>query len=400
MPISGVVDTATELIPSTVDQTDIFLYLLIVALLGLVAFILYHLLTATPGEQFGTLMESLDSVAVLMHVDPDPDAMASALGVAEIAETRDTRTSVYYPGRIQRDENRAFETVLDLAFQRVESADEILEPNVVLVDHNTPRDLKNDSILDIVAVVDHHPGDGTGSEFTDSRPDIGACASIITEYLADLGRTPSDAWLDLYPDDADEHQALDDARARGELPASIATGLVYGIQSDTKYLTSGCTELDFESVRYLYPGIDDEKLDRMANPDIDAETLEVKARAIIDRDVRPPFAVSDVGTVTNTEAIPQAAEELHRLDSISAVVVLGDTDGVIRLAGRSDDDRVHMGKLLGELAENIPLAGAGGHARMGGGRISIEHMEGLGPGEGLTREELREQLFEAMRGNA
>ena len=399
MAVSGALDSVTEALPSSVDQTTLAVGGLIAVVALLVLYVVYRALRSTPGEQFANVLGSYDSIGVLMHADPDPDAMSSALAVAEIAETEGTETNIYYPGRIQRHENRAFETVLDLEFERVERAGDVLEEQVVLVDHNTIRELLSAELLDVVAVVDHHPGDGSGTRFTDIRTDIGSCASILTAYFRDLERTPTGDWLDPHPDTEDEVQALDEVRNAGNLPASIATGLVYGIQSDTKNLTSGCTELDFEAVRYLYPGIDDEKLDRMANPDIDAETLDIKARAITDRDVRPPFAISDVQTVSNPEAIPQAAEELQRLESINAVVVLGDKDGVIRLAGRSEDDRVHMGKMLGTLVGDIPLGSAGGHARMGGGRISIEHMEGLGPGEGMTREELKERLFEAMNGD-
>mgnify|MGYP002761980736 FL=1 len=370
----------------------------VVVLALVVGYALFRYLSKTPGERFASVVGSLDSVAVLMHSDPDPDAMASAVAAAEIARERGTDTEIYYPGRIQRDENRAVEAVLDLQFERIERADEVQESEVVLVDHNTTRDLKNGGTLDITAVVDHHPGGGTGRRFTDVRTELGACASILTEYFSDLGRVPDDAWINPHPENEKGQVQLETSREEGWLPASISTGLVYGIQSDTKNLTNGCTPADFEALRYLYDGIDDEKLDRMANPDVTAETLEIKARAINNRDVRSPFAVSDVGTVSNAESIPQAADELERLDSITAVIVLGDKDGVIRLAGRSSDDRVHMGKLLDTLTQDIPLAGGGGHARMGGGRISIEHMEGIGPREGVSRQEMRERLFDAMNG--
>jgi hypothetical protein len=44
------------------------------------------------------------------------------------------------------------------------------------------------------------------------------------------------------------------------------------------------------------------------------------------------------------------------------------------------------------------MANAGGHARMGGGQLSIEHMEGLGPGDGMDRGEFTDSLFGAMTG--
>ena len=398
---SGAVEEATDW-TGAVDLSSTELAVLAGALLLLVAVVvgytIYGSLRKTSGERFARVIGSLDRVAVLMHSDPDPDAMASAVAAAEIAARRDTDATIYYPGQIQRDENRAFETVLNLSFERIETAEDIPEQQAVLVDHNTTRELKNDGLLDIVAVVDHHSGDGTGERFTDVRSSLGACASILSEYLADLGYTPEESWIDPHPEDKETQTTLDRAREEDLLPASISTGLAYGIQTDTKNLTSGCTATDFEAIRYLYGGIDSDRLDRMANPDVDAEMLDVKARAIIHRDVRPPFAISDVGTVSNPESIPQAADELGRLDSITAVVVLGDKGGVIRLSGRSEDDRVHMGKTLDALTNSIPLAGGGGHARMGGGNIPIEHMEGLGPGEGLTREEFKEQLFEAMSG--
>jgi nanoRNase/pAp phosphatase (c-di-AMP/oligoRNAs hydrolase) len=176
----------------------------------------------------------------------------------------------------------------------------------------------------------------------------------------------------------------------------VATGLLHGIQSDTKSLTKGCSTLEFDAAAYLYPGVDQDQLDRIANPEVDAEVLDTKATAIRARDVRNAFAVSDVGSVSNVDAIPQAADELLRLEGVTAVVVLGDDGETIHLSGRSRDDRVHMGKALRAVVEDVPMAGAGGHARMGGGQLSVDHMEGLGPGDGLDREQLHDRLFDAM----
>jgi hypothetical protein len=58
-----------------------------------------------------------------------------------------------------------------------------------------------------------------------------------------------------------------------------------------------------------------------------------------------------------------------------------------------------MGKALRAVVEDVPMAGAGGHARMGGGQLSVDHMEGLGPGDGLDREQLHQRLFDAMNGD-
>ena len=125
----------------------------------------------------------------------------------------------------------------------------------------------------------------------------------------------------------------------------------------------------------------------------------MKARAITSRTVRNAFAVSDVGEVSNVDAIPQAADELMKLEGVTAVVVLGEKEGTLHLSGRSRDDRVHMGKVLDNVVDDIPMGTAGGHARMGGGQLSIEHMEGIGPSEGVLRQDFTERLFDAMSGD-
>ena len=343
----------------------------------------------TPGEQFISRLADHEDVSVLMHPNPDPDAMASALAVAEFADHAGVDASLQYPGQIRHQENRAFETVLDLNFDRVDTASDLVSGNVVLVDHNEPRGFSGAGRVDPIAVVDHHPGEGTGTDFTDVRPDHGSCASILSEYFQQQDWEPA----------SPEEEASLNGDADRVLTSETATGLLYGIQSDTKHLTKGCSEAEFTASAYLYEGIDEDSLDRIANPQVDAEVLDVKARAINERVVRNAFAVADVGAVSNADAIPQAADELTRLEGVTAVVVMGQKDDTLHLSGRSRDDRVHMGKALRAVVEDIPMANAGGHARMGGGQLSMEHMEGLGPGDGLDRQDFVDQLFDAMIGN-
>jgi nanoRNase/pAp phosphatase (c-di-AMP/oligoRNAs hydrolase) len=105
-----------------------------------------------------------------------------------------------------------------------------------------------------------------------------------------------------------------------------------------------------------------------------------------------------VGEVSNTDSIPQAADELETLEGVSAVIVIGEKEGTIRIAGRSRDDRVHIGRAIEAVVDDIPMAEGGGHARMGGGKIPVEYMDGIGPGDGVTRPELKDRMFKAMAG--
>lgn len=321
-----------------------------------------------------------DEIAVLMHPNPDPDAMASALGVQHLATQVGTDSTLYYSGEIRHPENRAFRTVLDVDLECIDNVGDIDPDAVVLVDHNEPRGFTGSGGIDPYAVVDHHPGCGEGEAFTDVRPEYGACATIVAEYLEDVGADPN----------ADDVETA--------LTTTVATGLLYGILSDTKNLTRGVSDAEFDACSYLYPAVDDAALDRIANPQVDADVIELQCDAVDELDMEPPYAISDVGTVENIDAIPWAADELMHFERISTVIVIGDKDGTIHFSGRSRDDRVHIGRVLERAVEDIPMAGAGGHARMGGGQVSIAHMNGLGPSDGITREELHDRFFAAMMG--
>ena len=184
------------------------------------------------------------------------------------------------------------------------------------------------------------------------------------------------------------------------LSTRAATGLLYGILADTKHLTVGASEADFAAAAYVYPGVDQDRLDRVANPAVDAEVLEVKARAIAGRQIEGSFAVADVGGVNNVDAIPQAADELIQLEGVTAVVVVGERDGEVHLSGRSRDDRVHMGNAIESVLSEVTNGNGGGHSRMGGGTITpeIDPTGGEEP-ETVDRDALSDELFRAMAGD-
>ena len=335
-----------------------------------------------PGVRLQRVLEPHAEVAVVMHPNPDPDAMATAMGVAHVAATVDTDATLQYAGEIRHQENRAFRTVLELDAESIETTADLAAEAVVLVDHNTPRGFAGAQSIEPVAVVDHHPGTGQGTAFTDVRPDYGAASTVVVEYLEEMGATT-------------------DGDAAGEgllIPEELATGLLYGIFSDTNHLTKGCSSADFEAASFLFPGIDEDLLDRIANPQVSDDVLQIKADAIQEKRVEGSFAICDVGEIGNVDAIPQAADELMHLEGVTAVVVYGENDGTLHLSGRSRDDRVHMGETLSHAVSDIPMASAGGHARMGGGQLSIDHMHGIGPSEGVSKEQFEQRLFSALAG--
>jgi nanoRNase/pAp phosphatase (c-di-AMP/oligoRNAs hydrolase) len=341
--------------------------------------------TRPAGVRFASMLAEHEEIAVLTHPKPDPDAMAAAMGVASLAEQVGTDATLNFPGKIRHQENRAFRNVLRLDLDCIERAEDLGSESVVLVDHNESRGFSGAGRVRPIAVVDHHPGGGEGEIFTDVRTGYGACSSVIAEYFEDLDATP------VSPESTES-----ETESTYVVPSRVATGLFFGILTDTNRLTSGIDPADFAASSYLSAGVDESALDRIANPQVSAETLEIKATAIRERQVDGAFAISDVGDISNVDAIPQAADELILLEGITAAVVYGARNGVLHLSGRSRDDRVHMGRVIDAALTDIPGGNGGGHARMGGGQIAIDDGEFVWPGR---RNTLTDRLWRALEGD-
>jgi nanoRNase/pAp phosphatase (c-di-AMP/oligoRNAs hydrolase) len=129
----------------------------------------------------------------------------------------------------------------------------------------------------------------------------------------------------------------------------------------------------------------------VANAPVSAAVQETRAEAILGREVRGAFAVSYVADAAHPDAIPQAADELVRLEGVSAAVVCGECDGSVRLSGRARDERVHMGRAMEATLSAYGDGDGGGHARMGGGQI---------PRTETDRRTLVDRLFDALDGAA
>lgn len=331
-------------------------------------------LFTSKSDKIDKVIKNENSVSIIMHNNPDPDAMGSAIGFKELVDNidSDVETEILYPGRISHHQNRAFRAVLDVEFNIIKKKEDINGDIIVLVDHSEIRGIEECNEIKPDIIIDHHSDSKISNDcnFSYSNEDIGACSSIITELL-------------------DEKNIIQE-----NLNQKVATALYYGIKSDTNELNRNVSDADFRSINNLYPYVNSEKLKRISNPKIDSKPLETKARAIMGRDVREPFAVSDVGEVDNYDSIPQAAEELVVLEGISSVIIIGDLNDKIKFSGRAYDDRIHLGQSLEKLVEDIDGSSAGGHANMAGGTIPKDYISE----NNITRQDIIENIFDIMNG--
>lgn len=285
-----------------------------------------------------------NDLAIVVHDNPDPDAIASALALQRIADSFDVRSSILYHGDIGHQENKAFVNLLGIDLNRMEEHDISDFDDIAMVDCAVPganNMLSSGTHLGIV--LDHHPlGEAEiNADFVDIRPNVGASATILTKYLQELNI---------------------------EIESELATALLYGIRTDTLDFRRNTDSADLSAAAFLYPLADHEILDQLERPSMSIETLDILGEAIINRQVIGSYLLTNVGVVRDRDTLPQAADYLLNLEGVSTSIVFGVSEDRIYLSGRSNDIRVNLGDVLKRAFGD---EAAGGHANAAGAQIPL-----------------------------
>ncbi len=308
------------------------------------------------------VLRGIDRLAVLAHDNPDPDAIASAIALARIAEALGCDAEACYFGEITHQENRAFVNLLGYDLRNLDEEATLDEfDGLALVDHSSPGvndQLPADTPVDVV--IDHHPSRlPVEASFVDHRSEVGATSTILVDYLESAGIG---------------------------LPTDVATGLLFGIRVDTDEFTREVAPTDFEAAATLLPNADLGLLERVEEPSVSGETLDTIADAIRNRRHEGSVLLSCVGRLADRDALAQAADRLLNLETVSTAVVFGVSEGTIYLSARSRGTDVDLGETLRDAFDRI--GSAGGHADMAGAQITLGVLEVV--------EEQEESLLEVV----
>lgn len=313
-----------------------------------------------------------ETLAIVLHNNPDPDAISGAMALSEIANTVGVESEILYHGKIGHQENKAFVNLLDIDIERMDKYDLSEFSNIALfecaipgVNNLVPADIK----LNIV--IDHHPVNisEVKADFIDIQPDIGASATIMTIYLRELGI---------------------------DVSSELATALLYGIRVDTQEFKKNATPSDLEAAAFLYPRVDHEILSQIETPSMSTETLDIMGSAIQNRQVTGSYLISNVGPIRDRDALPQAADYLLNLEGVTTTIIFGLTEESIHISGRSKDVRVNIGDVM---REAFGEEHGGGHASSAGAQIPLGVFSGTKDKNTLMKladEAVVKMLFEVM----
>jgi nanoRNase/pAp phosphatase (c-di-AMP/oligoRNAs hydrolase) len=286
-------------------------------------------------------------VVICSHRNPDPDSISSALALRYLLEhAAGVRAAVAYEGMIGRAENRAMVSLLRLPLRPIESLPAVDWGQVALVD-TQPRSGNNSfpRAARPLAVIDHHPPlKTTAAGWVDIRPEYGATATILAEYLERSGLA---------------------------VPAWLATALAYGIASETRDLGRGAGERDLEVYLRLYPKVRKTILARIEHPRLPRTYFAVLDRALHRAVSYRNVIGTRLGEVETPDSVAEIADFLLAHERMGWSIVTGRHGGQLHVSLRAVRGR-GAGRLLREMLRERGTAG--GHGRMAGGQIDLAGM--------------------------
>ncbi|HPR56124.1 MAG TPA: bifunctional oligoribonuclease/PAP phosphatase NrnA [Deltaproteobacteria bacterium] len=302
-------------------------------------------------------------ILIVCHNNPDPDTIASAAALKSLfLHTIRGKATICYGGIIGRAENRQLTRRLKIDMIPIREIDFKAFSVICLVD--TQPGTGNNSLPKGIKphiVIDHHimRSNTANSAFFDVRPTYGSTSTIMTEYLREL-----------------------------DLPVDkmLATGLFYGLKTDTNGLLRSATKADLEAFNYLLPKIAPKTLSSIENPRIPKSYFLKFADGINNSIQYGDVIVSQMGKLHNPDIAAEMADFLLRMENIHWSLCIGEYRDEMIMSVRT----TRRGWWAGRVAIKVlrGLGTGGGHEKAAGGRVNVT---GMSPED---RQELKDKIIE------
>jgi len=223
-----------------------------------------------PVHRLEELLAGAENLMIVCHNNPDPDCLASAFALGRIAiavgidehhilysgdispAESGVRQSHRYRSETLRSRGRPRSSRGVTA--RVRRSRGSGENN--RVPEGTPVDI----------VIDHHPNEEIEAQFIDHREQIGATATILTEYVREL---------DI------------------EMDAALGTALLFAIRRETLGFLRGVTSAEYDAAGWLHEHADGALLRTLSTPSVTGATVDTIAEAVRNRTVRGSVLIGD-----------------------------------------------------------------------------------------------------------
>ncbi len=304
----------------------------------------------SPLDKLQKIVEGKKQVLIVLHNNPDPDALAAAAALKYLfREKWGVPSTVAYGGIVGRSENQAMIRYLKLDIKPLSEVKFKQFPVLALVD--TQPGAGNNSLprgVQPTIVIDHHePVRARTSrvKFADIRTDYGSTSTIVTEYLKEADIPGIDR--------------------------RIITALFYGIKSDTRDLGRGAGGKDREAFVFLYPRVLFKTLSKIEHPQLPRDYFKTFEKAIDNSVIYKDALVCELGFIENPDVLAEMSDLLVRVEGIRWALSIGEFNGEVYFSLRTASPRGHSDWIVQKMVAKI--GSGGGHHMAAAGKVSLSH---------------------------
>lgn len=301
------------------------------------------------SHAIASLIDQSSEVIIMGHESPDMDCLGAAVGMYRACKLRGKDAYI-----LLNKVNDSIERIIDKLEKSDEHKDIFINnesalqrtqrnPLVIVVDVHRKSFVELPELLDRVhniVIIDHH------------RKSVDFIENAAISYMEIYASSTSELVTEIL-------QYISEKPYLNEIEAQA---LMAGIYMDTKNYTFKTGVRTFEAAAFLRRlGANLIEVRKLFSDDFD--TYVERSNLVASAKIKNGIAIAcHTGKVKNTLVIPQAADELLKIDGIEASFVLAGQGNDIIISGRSLGD-INVQLIL----ENI---GGGGHMSMAGARIS------------------------------
>jgi nanoRNase/pAp phosphatase (c-di-AMP/oligoRNAs hydrolase) len=291
-------------------------------------------LTRLKVQQYQRFFSDADRVVIVLHNDPDPDAMASGLALRNVLRrTKQTAVIAALQG-VTRPENQRMMNLLDIHVE-IMTPDQITAFDRIAMVDVQPHYFGT-AIDRVDLVIDHHPEQsGYQAVYKDIRVDYGSTSTILTEHL----------------------RAVD-----ANISERTATAMLYAIKSDTLFFNRQANRVDIEAFSYLYPLADATLIKKMEGAEITMDRLEYVLKARQHGRMEEQVFCAFLGNAPREDFIPYVADFYLQLENVKWTIVAGIVNDSLVMSVRNLGYSRNAGEFVRKYFNDI--GSAGGHRAM------------------------------------
>lgn len=296
-------------------------------------------------ELFKSILEKSVRIVITTHINPDPDAIASAFGMLTLVRHLVRRPSlIVQSGTIGRAENRSLIEACRIKLTDMRSADVTPRDTLILVDAQHPNSNYpfGKKIVPRI-VIDHHPvrAKTYTVPYHDIRPECGSTSTIIHEYLSAF-----------------------------DVPVSklMASALFYGIRTDTADLSRGASASDISAYQTLVKKMDHRRIAVIENAPLPLEYYREIFKGLSNAMRYDDIVIVHLHAIPAPDYASLIADFFLRCEQVNWVLVTGRSTDLI-LSLRSKKTRRSAGDVIKSITAKY--GSGGGHGAYAAGTIPL-----------------------------